>query len=264
MISFLLVLSLVSYALAVVFTGQRFAASPRWGQRRMLLSSVVAVTSHIVATALLLHATGFRHFNMAATLLIIAALLAVFNLSRGLRAEATLLRPVIFTFAILSLVLAAVTPLEAGQALTTKPGVALHVGLSLLAFSILALAALYSLQLLYINRLLKQRKAKALSDNLPPLMTVENYFFRLLTVGTATLTLAIVTGFLFLENMFAAGQLHKTVLSLVAWATFNGILVVHYWRGLRGRPAVIITLVASVLLILAYYGSRFVRDVILS
>ncbi|RUO33084.1 cytochrome C assembly family protein [Aliidiomarina soli] len=264
MISFLLMLSIVSYTMAVVFTGQRFAASPRWGQRRIQVSSAVAVFTHVLSIALVLNETGFRHFNMAATLLIIAALLSIFNLSRGLRAEANLLRPVIFTFAIFSLLLVAVTPLRAGHAITVQPGVTLHIGLSLLAFSILALAALYSLQLLYLNRLLKQRKAKALSDNLPPLMTVENYFFRLLTVGTGVLTLAIVSGFLFVENMFAPGQLHKTSLSLVAWLTFNGILVVHYWRGLRGKPAVIITLIASLLLILAYYGSRFVRDVLLA
>ena len=95
-------------------------------------------------------------------------------------------------------------------------------------------------------------------------MTVENYFFKLLTIGTGVLTLAIVSGFLFLENMFAPGQLHKSILSIVAWLTFNAILITHYWRGMRGRPAVIFTLIASFILILAYYGSRFVRDVLLT
>lgn len=264
MISVLLTISIISYMLAVVFTSQRFASSRRWGQRRIQITSMVAVAAHVLSVALVLNQTGYRQFTIASTLLIIAALLAVLNLARGQRAEALLLRPVIFSFAILSALVAVVIPLDAGQAVSVSSGVTLHVALSLLAFSLLTLAALYSLQLLYINNLLKHHKAKALSSNLPPLMTVEAYFFRLLTVGTGVLTLAIVSGFIFLDNMFATGQMHKTVLSITAWLTFNCIIIVHYWRGLRGKPAVIFTLVASFLLILAYYGSRFVRDVILS
>lgn len=263
MISVLLTISIISYVLAVVFTSQRFASSPRWGLRRIQLTSMVAVAAHVLSVALVLNQTGYRQFTMASTLLIIAALLAVLNLSRGQRPEAILLRPVIFSFAVLSALVALFVPLEAGT-ISVSPGVTLHVALSLLAFSLLTLAALYSLQLLYINNLLKNHKAKALSSNLPPLMTVEGYFFRLLTVGTGVLTLAIVSGFIFLDNMFAAGQLHKTILSITAWLTFNCIIIIHYWRGLRGKPAVIFTLVASFLLILAYYGSRFVRDVILA
>ncbi|MBA3989115.1 MAG: ABC transporter permease [Idiomarina sp.] len=264
MITILLVLSLLGYAAAAAFTGQRFANREPWGQRRIMLSGGFAILAQFAAAILILDSTGYARFNMASTLLIIAVLLAFFNYLRGSRPEAMLLRPVIYTFAMLSSLIALLTPLDAGHPITVNPGVTVHVGLSLLAFSILALAALYSIQLLYVNRLLKQRKAKALSANLPPLMTVENYFFKLLTIGTAVLTLAIASGFLFLENMFASGQLHKTILSIAAWLTFNGILIVHYWRGVRGKPAVIITLIASFILILAYYGSRFVRDVILS
>lgn len=263
MITFLLMVSFLSYGFAVVFTGQRFATDERWGQRRVQWSSATAVVAHVIVTILVLNETGFQRFNMASTLVIISALMSVFNFARGSRPEAVLLRPVIFTFSILALVLVAVTPLTAGRPITVQPGVTLHIALSLLAFSVLTLAALYSLQLLYVNRLLKQRKAKALSENLPPLMTVESYFFKLLTIGTAILTLAIATGFLFLENMFAPGQMHKTILSLAAWLTFNSILIVHYWRGVRGKPAVIFTLIASFILVLAYYGSRFVRDVII-
>lgn len=264
MITLLLVLSLLSYALSAIFTAQRFATREPWGRRRLQLSGAVAIVTHLIAIILILQAAGFQRFNMASTLLIIAALLSVFNFARGLRPEAMLLRPVISAFALLSIAIALVTPLHAGRPITVQPGVTLHIGLSLLAFSILVLAALYSVQLLYVNRLLKQRKAKALSENLPPLMTVENYFFKLLTIGTGVLTLAIVSGFLFLETMFAPGQMHKTVLSIVAWLTFNGILITHYWRGMRGKRAVIFTLIASFILILAYYGSRFVRDVLLS
>lgn len=263
MITMLLAISLVSYSLAATFTAQRFAAREPWGQRRIQISATIAVAVHVLVTAMVLYDVGFQRFHMASTLLVIAALMSLFNYLRGAKPEAMLLRPVIFAFAMLSIVIAILTPADAGRPITVQPGVTLHIGLSLLAFSILVLAALYSLQLLYVNRLLKLRKAKALSENLPPLMTVENYFFKLLTIGTGVLTLAIMSGFLFVENMFAPGQMHKTVLSIAAWLTFNSILIVHYWRGVRGKPAVIFTLIASFILILAYYGSRFVRDVLL-
>ena len=55
----------------------------------------------------------------------------------------------------------------------------------------------------------------------------------------------MIVGFIYLEDLFARGQLHKTIFSIMALLAFGGIVIVHYWRGLRGRIAVYLTLLAS-------------------
>ncbi|MCB1564805.1 MAG: cytochrome c biogenesis protein CcsA, partial [Xanthomonadales bacterium] len=62
---------------------------------------------------------------------------------------------------------------------------------------------------------------------------------------------------------FAQHLVHKTVLSLLAWAAF-GVLLFGRWRfGWRGKRAVRWTLLAMLLLLLAFFGSKFVLEVIL-
>ena len=95
-------------------------------------------------------------------------------------------------------------------------------------------------------------------------MTVERYFFRLLTTGTAVLLIALFSGFLFLNDMFAQGQAHKTILSLVAASLYLLVVVCHGYYHMRGRLLVLTSVVASMVLTLAYFGSRFVKDVLLS
>ena len=95
-------------------------------------------------------------------------------------------------------------------------------------------------------------------------MAVENILFKLLLVGTVLLTLSLVSGFMFLDNMFAKEQAHKTVLSLLAWGLYSVILMGNAWFGWRGKPVIWSTILGGVLLTLAYFGSRIVREVILN
>ncbi|MFQ3190266.1 MAG: ABC-type uncharacterized transport system permease subunit [Paraglaciecola sp.] len=78
------------------------------------------------------------------------------------------------------------------------------------------------------------------------------------------MTLSLVSGFMFLDNMFGKEQSHKTVLSLLAWGLYSIILMGHSLFGWRGKPVIWSTIISGVLLTLAYFGSRFVREVILN
>lgn len=82
--------------------------------------------------------------------------------------------------------------------------------------------------------------------------------------GFALLSLALVSGFVFLDNIFAQQMVHKTVLSIAAWAVF-GILLWGRWRyGWRGRTAIRWTLSGFTALVLAYFGSKVVLELILN
>lgn len=142
-------------------------------------------------------------------------------------------------------------------------GLAFHILLSILAYSILSIAAVQSIALaLLINRL-KHRRLHGVVDLMPPLQTMESLLFRLIWTGEILLGAAIATGALFLENLFAQHLAHKTVLSIVAWLVFAVLLWGRHRLGWRGSIAIRWTLSGFALLLLAYFGSKFVLELIL-
>jgi ABC-type uncharacterized transport system permease subunit len=56
---------------------------------------------------------------------------------------------------------------------------------------------------------------------------------------------------------------HKVVFSVLGWLVFGALLVGRYRYGWRGKLALRWILTGSVLLLLAYIGSKFVFEAIL-
>jgi ABC-type uncharacterized transport system permease subunit len=139
----------------------------------------------------------------------------------------------------------------------------LHVLLSMLAYSLLTLAAVQAVLLAVQDNYLRRRKPNTFIRTLPPLMTMEALLFEMIGIGFVLLTLALLSGFAFLENMFAQHLVHKTVLSVLAWMVFGGLLLGRRVWGWRGQKAIRWTLSGFLLLILAYFGSKFVLELIL-
>ena len=126
----------------------------------------------------------------------------------------------------------------------------------------LIIATLYAFQVAYINYKLKNKNLLAVS-HLPPLMQVENQLFLILSIGTLSLLLSQFSGFIFLDDFFARERAHKTVLSLISLLVYMLILWGHFKQGWRGHKVLVLTVIASLLLTLSYFGSRFVKEFIL-
>jgi ABC-type uncharacterized transport system permease subunit len=139
----------------------------------------------------------------------------------------------------------------------------LHVLLSMLAYSLLTLASVQAVLLAIQDRYLRRRRPGGFVRTLPPLMTMEAMLFEMIGLGFILLTLALLSGFAFLEDMFAQHLVHKTVLSVLAWLVFGGLLLGRRLWGWRGRKAIAWTLSGFAILILAYFGSKFVLELIL-
>ncbi|WP_374567828.1 inner membrane protein YpjD [Ideonella sp.] len=93
-----------------------------------------------------------------------------------------------------------------------------------------------------------------------PLLTLERLTFRFVEAGFVVLTLALWLG------LQSEAQWHwdrKSVLSVLGWATFAALIVGRLWRGWRGRQATRWLYAGSLLLLLAYVGTRFVYEVVL-
>jgi ABC-type uncharacterized transport system permease subunit len=138
-----------------------------------------------------------------------------------------------------------------------------HILLSMGAAALLFAAAVTALLLVFLDRRLRNRRLTRLPTALPPLDALERVMFRLIGGGFVLLTLALLTGFVFVTDLFAQHLIHKTVLSLVAWVLFGILLVGRIRYGWRGRSAVRWTLSGFAALALAYFGSKFVLETIL-
>ena len=231
-----------------------------------IISVLVAIGLHItiLRSGILIEPKMGQNMSMLNVASLVGWLISVTMLLASFRLPNTILLPVVYSFTGLLVMLSGLIPNAHVIQISIQPNLLIHITLALFAYACLAIASLYAVQLSYINIRLKEKNASLLHSSLPPLMAVENILFKLLLVGTILLTLSLVSGFMFLDNMFAKEQAHKTVLSLLAWGLYSVILTGHFMFGWRGKPVIWSTIIGGILLTLAYFGSRFVREVILN
>jgi ABC-type uncharacterized transport system permease subunit len=142
-------------------------------------------------------------------------------------------------------------------------GIAVHMISSVLAFGLLSIAGVYAFFVFFIDHVLRRHQLNPLVRSLPPLEVLEDLLFKTIAAGFALLTASLVSGTMFINDIFAQHLIHKTALSIMAWLVF-GILLWGRWRyGWRGSLAVRLTLAGVVLLILSYFGSKLVLEIIL-
>ncbi|TGD76111.1 cytochrome C biogenesis protein [Mangrovimicrobium sediminis] len=143
------------------------------------------------------------------------------------------------------------------------PGMVVHIASSIFAYAVLTLAAAQSALVSVQDYQLRHRHTRGIVQLLPPLQRMESMLFELLWLGVLLLTVSIVTGFLFVDDLFAQHLVHKTTLSIVAWLLFSVLLWGHRQLGWRSQTAVRLTLAGFIALMLAFFGSKLVLELIL-
>jgi ABC-type uncharacterized transport system permease subunit len=192
---------------------------------------------------------------LAWTLAVVACLIAVERQNRSIGA-------ILLALAAFG---AALTGSGQTYAEETAPGWELtaHILLSMGAAALFLAAAVAALVLVFLDRRLRAHRLADLPSVLPPLDAVEKVMFRLIGAGFVLLTLALLTGFIFVTNLRTQHLEHKTILSCIAWVLFGVLLIGRIRYGWRGRAAVRWTLSGFGVLILAYFGSKFVLEYLL-
>ena len=152
---------------------------------------------------------------------------------------------------------------QSGNSDLVGGAIQIHVFLSLVAYAVLALAAAQALLVSIQRRYLSKHKPGGFIRALPALDRTEGLLFTLLIAGFALLSLSLISGFFYLEDMFAQSLAHKTVLSCLGWLIFAILLFGRWQFGWRGKKAVHWTLAGFALLVLAYFGSKIVLEIIL-
>lgn len=140
-----------------------------------------------------------------------------------------------------------------------------HLVIAMLAYSLLTFAALHALLMAAAERNLHNKPTWINLPDFPPIVPMEMLLFRVIIVGFVLLTLTLVSGILFSEQIFGQPLKfnHKNVFTIVSWLVFGGLLLGRYAYGWRGRTAIRWTLSGFVLLFLAYVGSKFVLEILL-
>lgn len=142
-------------------------------------------------------------------------------------------------------------------------GIAAHLVSSVLAFGVLSIAGVYAVFVAIIDHFLRRHHLNPLVSSLPALDVLEDLLFKLIAVGFLLLTISLVSGMVFINDIFSQHLVHKTILSILTWLLF-GLLLWGRWRyGWRGSLAVRMTLAGIILLLLAYFGSKLVLEVFL-
>lgn len=182
------------------------------------------------------------------------------------------LRALVLPCAALAVVLPALFPGSVVSLEGRSPLFSWHIAVSVLAYSTLTFAAFHAVLMALQESRLHTRAGLSAGgwmstalDRLPALLTMEKLLFRLIGFGFALLTLTLLSGVVFSEQLFGIPFKwdHKNIFSILSWALFGLLLAGRRWRGWRGRTALSFTLIGFSTLLLAYVGSRFVLEVIL-
>ena len=145
----------------------------------------------------------------------------------------------------------------------TSAGIDLHILFSALGWAFLALSMAQAAVMAAQHRALHNHHASGFVRTLPPAfldggLAVPDDPHRL---GVSWPQPAF--RLMFVDNLLAQDLAHKTVLSTLAWVIFS-ILLLGRWRlGWRGTRALAWTTGGFVALVLAYFGSKLVLEIIL-
>ncbi|TVZ38474.1 ABC-type uncharacterized transport system permease subunit [Alteromonadaceae bacterium 2753L.S.0a.02] len=138
-----------------------------------------------------------------------------------------------------------------------------HILLSILAYSMLTIASLQALLLAYQNYQLRHKHLRGVMGLLPPLQTMETLLFELVWAGEVLLTSSIISGIMFTTSFSEQHLSHKTVFSILSWLIYALLLWGRHTLGWRGAAAIRWTLGGFAALMLAYFGSKLVLELIL-
>lgn len=200
---------------------------------------------------------NFGFFNAASMMTWMIALLLLTAIKQ--RVESLIL--VIFPIA--AIIIGVETYFHSEHILAANLGVSLHILSSIIAYSLLNISALQAIFLAFQDYQLRHKHPISVIKALPPLQVMEKLLYQMIGLGLIWLSLSLITGVVFIENLFAQHLVHKTILSVIAWSVFAILLWGHVRYGWRGKTTIRWTLTGFAVLMLCYFGSKLVLEFIL-
>ena len=260
------ILAIVLYLILGFLVGRQMFSKNRPLSPQELLDKRLFISLGLAAV--ILHSTALYHnifigsgvgFNFgffnAISLVswFIALLLIVATLTKPVES----LGIIVFPLAALALLLENIFPTSHIILTSEAKELRLHILISILAYSVLSIAAIQAILLAIQNKYLRNKHPGGFIRSFPPMETMESLLFKMIGVGFVLQSISLVTGMLYLENMFEQHLAHKTILSIVSWFVFAVLLLLDLTIAIRW------TLAGFIILLLAYLGSKMVLEIFL-
>jgi ABC-type uncharacterized transport system permease subunit len=231
----------------------------------VLVLTAIGLAAHVTVLAGMLFTDLGLNLALNSSSSLMAAIIVTLFLLLSLFRPIVNLGVFLLPLAALAVLLAWISPGTHVLIPRSMPLMTAHFVIAFVAYSLLALAMLQALLVFWQESRLRHRHPGRLLRALPPLQTMEHLMFQLITAGFSLLTLTLISGTMFAEAIFGRPVVftHHVVLAILAWLTFAVLLIGHWRFGWRGRNAVRWTVGGFALLVLAYFGSKFVFEVLL-
>jgi len=224
----------------------------------------MAIVLHSGLTALSITAQqgfDFGFFKIALLLfLVINALLLISSLKKSVFSLFILMLPL----SVVAILAHTVFGESSEHPIHLSAGIAVHILSSVLAYSLLTIATLQALLLTYQEYQLKHHTVRKVLRVLPPLQTMDKLLFEVIGLGFGLLCISVATGIIFIDNIFAQQLAHKTLFSFMSIAIYSVLIWGRMQYGWRGMTATRWVLSGFCLLMLAYFGTKFVLELLLT
>ena len=249
------------YLISALFQWLSLVGKRKVGRQTIITLGLAGAVAHCISTYLLMspqQGVDLSFFNSAAIIGLIVTLIVIFS---SLKKPLENLFIGLFPLAALTILAATLFPSQNGRPFSTV--LVTHILLSIFAYSLLTIAAFQAVMLFAQNHQLKHKHTVGIIKALPPLQTMERLLFEIIWVGMILLTASILTGFIFIDDMLQQQLIHKTFFSILAWLVFGTLLWGRYQLGWRGMTAVRWTLSGCATLMIGYFGTKLVLEMLI-
>ncbi len=170
-----------------------------------------------------------------------------------------ILIPCIIVLNIMSVWLGKLVKAPSAEAYLQSTFAVLHIPFFLLSYALFILAAGISVLYVALDYQMKHKRYMRLFDRFPPLMRMDHYTHRCITFGFVFLTVGIVTGWLFAQQvrtMFSYMDA-KVLSSVVLWLYYVMYLHLRPRIGWIGKRTGYVAITGCVLIVIAYVSGNF-------
>jgi len=271
--SLFILIAIVLYLLATVFTALCLRSSADTKDstdapannvniRIAFILAIIAVGVHSAYAFNISLVGQLINFGLSSMLVLVSALITVLFLLGGLAMPIRRLGILVYPFTVSCLLFSLAWGNQVVTISNTSFAFNTHILISLLAYSLLAIASIQALLYMYQERQIKHRTNPAMLMALPPLQTMEQLLFRLVGFGFICLSLTLISGAIFSQEIFGHPFVlkHHTLLALFGWIVFAILLFKRLKHGLRGTQAVVWTIGGFLLIQLGYFGTKIVSE----
>ena len=250
---------------AVTFAKIRSSRLPPVNQARILRACVALCIMLHTATLYSGSDSAGTHLSLGLIVSLTAWMSVILYLLLSFFKRTLNLGIILIPIGLIGLIAGYINPGQISVSSQLMHGLTWHVIIALPAYGMLCIAFAQAVLLFIQEKQLHKPSPVTQLQFLPAVETMESNLFWMIGAGFFLLTVNLLIGSLLTWQHY--GKLlvfnHHIILSVLAWFSFGCLLLCGRFFGWRGESAAKWTVASFILLVLGYFGTRFVREILL-